>query len=131
MDETRGDPPPASFSGSPMRTSNSETPERDHITQEDLIAVVGEKEARKLRARQQKDRGVWFGLGMFGMIGWSVAIPTLLCVTLGIWLDTRWPSRFSWTLMLLLLGIVLGCLNAWFWVTRERRDITGGNTNAH
>ena len=25
--------------------------------------------------------------------------------------------------MLLIIGIMLGCLNAWFWVTRERKMI--------
>lgn len=94
-----------------------------HDTQQELIAVVSDKEARKLAARRTKDGGVWFGLGMFGMIGWSVAMPALICVALGIWIDGRWPSRFSWTLMLLFLGIALGCLNAWFWVTRERSQI--------
>lgn len=100
---------------------SAQSTEERRITQEDLIAVVAEKETRKLRARQEKTRGVWFGLGMFGMIGWSVAAPALLCVALGIWIDAQWPSRFSWTLMLLLMGIGLGCLNAWFWITRERR----------
>ncbi|HLV33902.1 MAG TPA: AtpZ/AtpI family protein [Spirillospora sp.] len=83
---------------------------------------VGDKEARKLRARRRSD-SIWFGLGMFGVIGWSVAIPTLLGILIGIWIDTNWPSRFSWTLMLLLVGVILGCLNAWHWVDRERRII--------
>jgi ATP synthase protein I len=88
-----------------------------------LSEQVGLKETRKIRARGQRDRSVWFGLGMFGLVGWSVAIPTLIGVALGIWIDLRWPSRFSWTLMCLVMGILLGCLNAWFWVTRERERI--------
>lgn len=39
---------------------------------------VGAKEKRKLKAERHKDRDVWFGLGMFGLVGWSVALPTLL-----------------------------------------------------
>ncbi|MCK4487567.1 MAG: AtpZ/AtpI family protein [Desulfobacterales bacterium] len=92
-------------------------------TGEQLSQTVGAKEARKMKARRQKDRSVWFGLGMFGLVGWSVAIPTLVGIALGVWIDLRWPSRYSWTLMLLIIGIVLGCLNAWFWVTRERNMI--------
>ena len=87
----------------------------------DLRDTIGAKEARKLKARHAPNRGLWFGLGMFGLVGWSVAIPTLLGVAVGIWIDITWPSRFSWTLMLLLLGVILGCLNAWYWVTRESR----------
>ena len=65
----------------------------------DLIETVGTKENRKIRARQEADRGVWFGLGMFGLVGWSVAIPTLIGIATGIWIDKRWPSPYSWTLM--------------------------------
>lgn len=94
-----------------------------HKKGQQLSERVGAKEARKIWARQQRDKSVWFGLGMFGLVGWSVAIPTLIGVALGIWIDVKWPSRFSWTLMCLMIGIILGCLNAWFWVTRERKMI--------
>jgi ATP synthase protein I len=58
---------------------------------------------------------------MVGLVGWSVAIPTVLGVVLGLWLDLNWPSRFSWTLTLLLAGAVLGALNAWYWVSQEQQ----------
>jgi ATP synthase protein I len=86
---------------------------------EELARKIGAKESRKLRAQREQDRGVWFGLGMFGLVGWSVAIPTLIFIALGVWIDNTWPSRYSWTLMMLFVGVVLGCLNAWFWVKRE------------
>jgi ATP synthase protein I len=84
---------------------------------------VARSEARKLQARRRKDRRIWFGLGMFGLVGWAVAIPTVLGIALGIWIDANWPSRFSWTLMLLLMGLVIGCLNAWYWLSEEQRII--------
>ena len=77
------------------------------------------KERRKKRARQTRGKGMLFGMGMFGLVGWSVAIPTVLMVALGIWIDTHYPSPYSWTLMLLVVGIAMGCLNAWFWVREE------------
>ena len=83
------------------------------------------KETRKMRARREREenRRVWFGLGMFGLVGWSVAIPTLIGIALGVWIDVTWPSRVSWTLMLMFIGVILGCINAWYWVQREsRRD---------
>ena len=80
---------------------------------------VGAKAARKLKARRNSTQGVWFGLGMMGLIGWSVAIPTLLGAALGIWLDNRHPGSHSWTLMLLVIGLIIGCLNAWHWVVKE------------
>lgn len=92
-------------------------------SQEELSEIVGVKEDRKLRARRDASRNVWFGFGMFGVIGWSVAVPAVACIALGVWIDTRWPSRYSWTLMLLFVGVVLGCLNAWYWITRERNKL--------
>ena len=89
------------------------------MSRDDLPSVVGAKEARKLRARREGSRSAWFGLGMMGIIGWSVALPTLAGVALGIWLDRRWPGPVSWTLAFLGIGVGLGCLNAWLWVRKE------------
>lgn len=80
---------------------------------------VGAKAKRKLKAQRNPTRGVWFGLGMMGLVGWSVAIPTLLGAALGFWLDKHHPGRLSWTLALLVAGLTIGCLNAWHWVARE------------
>ena len=84
---------------------------------------VESKEARKIKGKERRDETVWFGLGMFGVVGWSVAIPTLIGVAIGLWIDNSWPSRFSWTLMLLILGVSLGSLNAWYWVKKARENI--------
>ena len=84
-----------------------------------LSEEVGLKAARKLRARRHAGHGVWFGLGMMGLIGWSVAIPTLLGAALGLWLDQHYPGKHAWTLALLVAGLAIGCFNAWHWVTKE------------
>ena len=42
---------------------------------------------------------------MFGLVGWTVAVPALIGVAIGLWIDSTWPSRFSWTLMLLVFGV--------------------------
>lgn len=88
-----------------------------------MVREVQARETRKIRARNKTGGGVWFGLGMFGLIGWSVAVPVLVGVALGVWIDRTWPSRFSWTLMLLILGVLLGSWNAWYWVSQERKKI--------
>lgn len=84
-----------------------------------LADEVGTKAARKLNARRNPTPGVWFGLGMMGLIGWSVVVPTLLGAVLGLWLDKHYPGGRSWTLALLMAGLVIGCLNAWHWVAKE------------
>lgn len=88
-----------------------------------LDREVAAQERRKLRARRHEREGLWFGIAYFGLIGWSVVLPTLLGVALGVWLDRRHPWHFSWTLVLLGVGIAVGCLNAWHWVSREHRAI--------
>ena len=80
---------------------------------------VGAKAARKLKARRNPTPGIWFGLGMMGLIGWSVVVPTLLGASLGLWLDRNYPGGRSWTLALLVAGLAIGCFNAWRWVTKE------------
>ena len=85
---------------------------------------VAEQEKRKLKARQIVT--IWSGLGMMGLVGWSVAVPTLLGTALGIWLDGRYPGAHSWTLALLIAGLAAGCLNAWHWVVKENREIHAG-----
>lgn len=88
-----------------------------------LAQEVGASARRKLKARRHQARGVWFGLGMMGLVGWSVVVPTLLGAALGIWLDRNQPGQHSWTLALLVGGLTLGCLNAWHWVDKEDKAI--------
>ena len=100
----------------PQDTKESPPPEEEFSRQ------VRRKEARKLKAKGRPGE-VWFGLGMFGLVGWSVALPAVAGALLGAWIDRTWPSRYSFTLMLLLGGIILGALNAWHWVGQERQKI--------
>lgn len=87
-----------------------------------LPKEVYDREKRKLDARKD-DKKVWFGLGMFGVVGWSIALPTVLGGFLGIWIDTHWPSRYSWTLMCIIGGLGFGCFTAWNWIQKERIDL--------
>ena len=95
-------------------------PKREQLQQE-LERQVGAKEARKLKARQERHQTIWFGLGMFGMIGWTVVVPTIAGVAIGLWIDNSFPSRVSWTLTLLVVGVVIGSAMAWNWVRKESR----------
>ena len=89
--------------------------------QEHFEHSVNRKVELKLRAQKEKNRSVWFGLGMFGLVGWAVVVPTLIGIALGIWIDERWPGSVSWTLNLLIIGILVGCVNAWFWIKKESK----------
>jgi ATP synthase protein I len=91
------------------------------LSEERLQERIGARARRKSRARRRGDRSLWFGLGAFGVIGWSVALPTLLGLALGLWIDARWPGGVSWTLTLLFGGLIVGCASAWYWLSFERR----------
>jgi ATP synthase protein I len=81
------------------------------------------RKARQMEeARKRHRQSPWYGLGMFGLVGWSVAVPIVGGIALGSWIDRHWPGEVSWTLMLLIGGAVLGALNAWYWIQWEGRD---------
>lgn len=86
-----------------------------------LRTTVAGKERRKVAHRRDRDRSVWFWVGMMGLVGWSVAAPTIIGVAIGVWADRAWGGRVSWTLTGLVLGALAGCLSAWFWVKKESR----------
>lgn len=110
----------------------SDKPEnKPPVSETEFSHRVGEKEARKLKAQRHVTQTVWSGLGMMGLVGWSVAVPTLLGAALGIWLDKHYPGGHSWTLMLLAIGLGLGCFNAWHWVAKEDREIREQEENNH
>lgn len=92
---------------------------------------VGSKEQRRLKAAREPEIGAWHGLGMFGVVGWAVMIPTLLGILLGVWIDLTWPSGRSWTLMLLVGGLGAGCLNAWLWLNHQRKKIIEERERGH
>ena len=46
----------------------------------------------------------------------------LIGIAAGTWIDRKWPGPFSWTLMLLVGGLMLGCVNAWTRIRHEQED---------
>jgi ATP synthase protein I len=38
-------------------------------------------------------------------------------------MDKRLPGRISWTLTFLFLGLVSGCINAWYFIKKEQMKI--------
>lgn len=102
----------------------------DPTPSQPMATNVRAKAERKLRARRDGAPGVWSGLGMMGLIGWSVVVPTLAGAALGLWLDSHHPSQHSWSLALLMAGLVLGCMNAWRWVAQQDRAMHEANRKA-
>jgi len=95
----------------------------ERMSEDYLSKKIGKKEARKLKARSERRYSALVkGLRMTGLVGWTVATPTLIGVAIGKWLDRAWPANFSWTLTLLMAGLILGCFHAWYWLKRESKN---------
>ena len=86
--------------------------------QQEFGQQVARKQQRKIEGRKRA-RSIWFWLGAMGVIGWSVAMPTVLMTLLGAWADARWPGPMSFTLMGLAAGLAMGLLVAWGWVKKH------------
>jgi ATP synthase protein I len=43
-------------------------------------------------------------------------------IAIGVWLDARFESAISWTLTGLVVGVLLGSLNAWYWIQRKSSE---------
>ncbi len=82
------------------------------------------REVRRQAERASRGRclTLWQGLGLVGMVGWMVSLPGVLGALAGRWLDGRFHSGIFWTLLLLLLGLLLGCGSAWRHVRRELKE---------
>lgn len=59
------------------------------------------------------------GIGTFGMIGWSIVVPTVGGAFLGRWIDHAYPQTFSWTIALILGGVVIGAFIVTGWIKKE------------
>ncbi|MFW5798919.1 MAG: AtpZ/AtpI family protein [Planctomycetota bacterium] len=97
-------------------------PDNRQPEDERFVREVDDKAHRKIRWRQLRKRSPWFWAGMFGLVGWPVAMFTAIGTWIGIKLDAAYPGNPSWTLTGIFVGMGLGCLNAWYWIKREQRE---------
>jgi len=84
---------------------------------------VGREESRRLSGGRDNRGELWRGWSLLGLVGWTVSVPVAAGALLGLWLDRVWPMPHSWTLTLILVGLIAGILNAWWWLRRQRRGI--------
>ena len=93
----------------------------DKSPEEKMIDKISSDANKKIESRK-KGKEIMFGLGVFGIVGFSIAIPTLLGILLGTYLDGRTDSSVSFTITFMLVGLTMGCFNAWRWVKQTSED---------
>lgn len=76
---------------------------------------------RLQQSRNKKAASPLIGISAFGVIGWSIAIPCVLGAFLGHWLNQVAPQEFSWTIALILGGLVLGIGFAWNYISEAQQ----------
>lgn len=88
---------------------------------EDASAKAIRRRAERMQqTRNEPKYSPLNGLGVFGLIGWSVALPTVAGAFLGMWLNRVAPQSFSWPMALILGGAVVGAMVAWSWIDKSR-----------
>jgi ATP synthase protein I len=92
---------------------------RDRARAEAMQRVVLRKSLRRRRARETQRDSVWTWLGTFGLVGWTVIVPTLAGLAFGVFLDSRLDSSISFAITFLVLGVGVGLSMAWYWVHQE------------
>ncbi len=95
--------------------------DRDDEELDDEFEVrVRRQRERMETARREKGQSFWSYLGLIGMVGWGVVAPMVAGALVGLWLDDRFGTGKNWTLGLLVMGLVIGCFNAWRSITKEQ-----------
>lgn len=116
-----------STDGEPLDRARSAGPDGDvpirPADASELEEIVRRKSIRRERARRGGGVSIWSYLGTFGLVGWTVAVPTLLGLVIGIYVENRWAAGSNRVAITgLVLGAAVGSAMAWYWVRRESEE---------
>ncbi len=91
----------------------------DEMHSREMQRLVLRKSLRRRRARLYNQDSIWVWLGTFGLVGWTVMVPTLAGLAFGVFLDDRVDSSLSFAITFLIAGVGVGLSMAWYWVRQE------------
>lgn len=80
---------------------------------EKLVIEIKKRRLRREEEERDAGRSFWRSVGVMGVVGWSVAVPTALGAWFGAWLDTKMDSGHVFFAFFMLTGLVFGCWVAW------------------
>ena len=80
---------------------------------------VRRRRARRDQGLREGERPLGRNLALIGMLGWLVVAPTLLGLFIGRWIDRHEDTGIFWTAALLVVGVAVGCRQAWKRIKEE------------
>lgn len=69
--------------------------------------------ARHSQAEREGSRPFFRSLAIIGGLGWMIVLPGLAGLALGRWLDGHFGTGIFWTAPLMMVGLGIGCHQAW------------------
>ncbi len=104
--------------------SVKEEKKEESSLEEDMTSTVVNR-ALSLKEKQSKGVDARVAIAFFGSLGFYVATPIVLGGFVGNWLDKKYPdSEVSWSLNMILFGVLLGVFTASQWLKKEAIDGT-------
>jgi len=80
-----------------------------------------DRDVERLERRDPSGASFWRSLSVLGTVGWSIALPAVAGAWLGHALDLSYASGVRFTLLLLVVGVLVGSGIAWRAVREQRR----------
>jgi ATP synthase protein I len=72
-----------------------------------------DRDRSRMARRDPRNRSFWRSLNVLGMVGWPIVIALVSGTFLGRYLDERYGTGIRFTLMLMMVGLLIGCYTAW------------------
>ena len=86
----------------------------------DRLARAAQRAAeREAEGRADPEPSLGARLGQIGILGWTIVVPTLLCLVLGRWLDRILGTGIFFSAPLLMAGAAIGFWSAWRWMHHQ------------
>lgn len=79
----------------------------------DLADIIGSK-AKRIEKSEREQLNVLRGLTAALSVGWTLLIPLMICVAIGVWVDTKIDGGSPLIIIIsIVIGFLLGGYNVW------------------
>jgi ATP synthase protein I len=89
------------------------SPIDDHRGTREIEREISQLEQLEREAQTRRGRNLWVQVSRVGVLGWMIALPIVGGALLGHLLDRQLGTGLTFTLALLLLGVVIAGFTLW------------------